>query len=418
MKKIESLTPEQEQQMIEFREEWRAIGLQSGPVDVDRVRPTINDFYDRIGKSAPYIWRCESPLTAQLIMNLISNLGANLGANLGDNLWANLGANLRDNLWANLWDNLWDNLWANLGANLRDNLWANLWDNLWDNLGDNLRDNLRDNLGDNLWANLWDNLWANLWDNLRDNLGDNLWANLGDNLGDNLRDNLSKIKYFGTNMWGNLDSYWIAYYVFPNEYLMKMYADENIKILNGWVEISKSCGWWYPFENICFVCDRPVTRWDSQHRLHGDGLPAFEFADGWKEYYWHGIHIPERAAIDINSYTAKEILSEKNAEVRRALMNLYGFEKILPEVNAKIIDQHPDPTIGKLYEFELDGQKYHVAIVQDGTPMYNDKKGKPTYRTYAIGTRTSLNDIVSSLKDTYPLYRDLTNEQYLELPRT
>ena len=62
MEKINKLTPEQERMMIEFREEWRAIGLKTGPVDMDAVRPIINDFYARIGKPAPYLWLCESPM--------------------------------------------------------------------------------------------------------------------------------------------------------------------------------------------------------------------------------------------------------------------------------------------------------------------------------------------------------------------
>ncbi len=155
---------------------------------------------------------------------------------------------------------------------------------------------------------------------------------------------------------------------------------------------------------------------DNQGRLHSDNQPAVIWL-GEKIYFWHGIEISERAIVDINSYSAKEILSERNTEVRRALMSLYGYERILPEVKAKLIDQNPDPTIGKLYEFSIDGQKHHVAMVQDGTPMYFEK-GKAVYRQYTIATRTSLNDIVSSLKDTYPMYRHLTNDQYLSIPRT
>jgi Leucine-rich repeat (LRR) protein len=55
------------------------------------------------------------------------------------------------------------------------------------------------------------------------------------------------------------------------------------------------CGWIFPFEKICFVCDRPRhLRFDSQNRLHAEGEPAIEFADGWNFYYNHGVRLPEK----------------------------------------------------------------------------------------------------------------------------
>ncbi|MBD0310844.1 MAG: leucine-rich repeat domain-containing protein, partial [Microcoleus sp. T1-bin1] len=55
------------------------------------------------------------------------------------------------------------------------------------------------------------------------------------------------------------------------------------------------CGWIFPLEKICFVCDRPRhLRFDSQNRLHAEGEPAIEFADGWNFYYYHGVKLPEQ----------------------------------------------------------------------------------------------------------------------------
>jgi uncharacterized protein DUF6745 len=358
---LDKLTPQQERQLIEFRAQCLEIGLRTGPVNMDVVSPIIAKWYRYIGKAVPYVWHCESPMMAQLVINVLI---------------------------ANLSDNLIDNLRANLSANLSDNLSANLSANLRANLSDNLRANLRDNL--------------------RANLRDNLRANLSAN----------RLKYFSSWFWGNLDIYWLSFYEYPKKYLGIKYNEQDVTRLNEWLELADNCGFFFPFDGICFVCDRPtVIRKDAETRLHCDFAPSVEFSDGWKLYYWHGISVPERAVLDINSYQAKEILAERNGEVRRALMSLYGWERILPEVNAKLIDKHPDPTIGELYEFFIDGQKYHVAMVQDGTPIFQ-KKGKPTYRKYAIGTRTSLNKIVASIRDTYPLFRNLSDQEFLSIPRT
>ncbi|MEG5016131.1 leucine-rich repeat domain-containing protein [Microcoleus sp. B4-C2] len=55
------------------------------------------------------------------------------------------------------------------------------------------------------------------------------------------------------------------------------------------------CGWIFPFEKICAVCDRPRhLRFDSENRLHAEEEPAIEFADGWNFYYYHGVRLPEK----------------------------------------------------------------------------------------------------------------------------
>ena len=52
------------------------------------------------------------------------------------------------------------------------------------------------------------------------------------------------------------------------------------------------CGFIFPCEKICLVCDRPRhLRFDSQNRLHAEGEPAIEFADGWNFYYDRGVRL-------------------------------------------------------------------------------------------------------------------------------
>ena len=84
MDKIETLTPQQEREMIAFREQWRAIGMATGKTDREVVTPVIHEFYRRVDKSAPQVWYCDSPLQIQLVLNLLRD---NLWDNLGDNLW-------------------------------------------------------------------------------------------------------------------------------------------------------------------------------------------------------------------------------------------------------------------------------------------------------------------------------------------
>ena len=87
------------------------------------------------------------------------------------------------------------------------------------------------------------------------------------------------------------------------------------------------CGFIFPFEKICVVCDRPRhLRFDSQNRLHAEGEPAIEFADGWNFYYYHRVRLPEKyGQIHPNQWQSQWLLSEDNAELKRVLIEAIGY---------------------------------------------------------------------------------------------
>ena len=367
MAKIENLTPEQERQLVEWREKWLAIGRATGEADIEAIRPAINDFYKRIGRDTPYIWRVSSPMMAILVINvlrdhLVANLRANLRSHLGDNLWSNLRANLRSHLGDNLWSNLGDNLWADL----RDNLWADLRDNLWANLRDNLEDNLEANLGDNLRHNLWGDLRSHLFDNLQIHLRENFWTRLRSHLEDN-----PTFEFIGTDFWGSHDSYWIAYYLFSQCYLKSdIYDSDDLAKLQGWATLAQNCFWWYAYDGICFVSDRPTAYGlDTQGRLHGDSAMCMEFADGYGFYAWHGVRVSEDIIMHPETITIEQIDNERNAEMRRILLTRFGEARYIEESGIEPVHQDD---FGRLYIKQIPMDEPLVMVrVLNSTPEHD-----------------------------------------------
>jgi len=100
------------------------------------------------------------------------------------------------------------------------------------------------------------------------------------------------------------------------------------------------CGWIFAFEKFCAVCDRPRhLRFDSQNRLHAEGEPAIEFADGWNFYYYHGVRLPEKyGKVHPNQWESQWLLTEENAELKRVLIQGIGYARICQELSAKQID--------------------------------------------------------------------------------
>jgi len=112
------------------------------------------------------------------------------------------------------------------------------------------------------------------------------------------------------------------------------------EILRSQKLLFEHCGWIFPFEKICFVSDRPRhLRFDSQNRLHAEGEPAIEFADGWNFYYYHRVRLPEQyGQVHPNQWQSQWLLTEENAELRRVLIQGIGYDRLCQELSAKQID--------------------------------------------------------------------------------
>jgi Leucine Rich repeats (2 copies) len=115
-------------------------------------------------------------------------------------------------------------------------------------------------------------------------------------------------------------------------------------------QLWEHCGWIFPFEKICVVCDRPRhLRFDSQNRLHAEAEPAIEFADGWNFYYYHGVKLPEKyGQVHPDLWKAEWLLSEHNAELKRVLIEGIGYDRIIQELAAEQIDNWQEYALLKI----------------------------------------------------------------------
>lgn len=110
------------------------------------------------------------------------------------------------------------------------------------------------------------------------------------------------------------------------------------------------CGLFFAFENIVLVCDRPrIFSVDNQQRLHAEGAPAIQFADGWGVYAYHGVRLPEKyGKLHPNQWQAQWLLEEENAELRRVLIQGIGYARICQELQAIELDSWQEYTLLKI----------------------------------------------------------------------
>jgi len=364
---ITNLTPEQEAELPFFRQRYLDLACGGQRIDRTALQSALNDAYALIGKSAPQLFIFDSPAACMLALKIFDmpkrgQLQSQLWSQLWSQLGSHLGSQLRDQLWDQLNDQLGDQLQSQLsdqlGSQLRDQLggqlWSQLGDQLWDQLGSQLGSQIRGQLWDQLGSQLGSQIRDQLWNQLSGQLRDQLWLQLWDQL----TDQLGNQKIWNSNfLWGSQDLYWIAFYRFCQN-IGGNYGDAGTK-LDIIEAISTQCEWWWPYENIVVVSQKPtVVKWDDERRLHCESGPAVQYADGFSLSSWHGQAIPNEWVTG-SPPSAYDAMHWPNMDQRAAASEIIGWHNVVDELvglgKGKVIDDSGDPIWGRLVEVNLPG---------------------------------------------------------------
>lgn len=148
--------------------------------------------------------------------------------------------------------------------------------------------------------------------------------------------------YIGGSLW----PYYPAYATFYNDH-----CGLDIPIQH-YDKIARSCGWWWPSDKFVIACDRPkLIKRDEEGQLHSETGPAIEWRDDWSISFWHGTSIPaEWLTQPIDPAIA---LTWENIEQRRCAAEIIGWDKVLDQLDTKVLDVDVDPQIGTLVEVSL-----------------------------------------------------------------
>ncbi len=343
-RKIEKLTAEQEEELPRFRQRYLDIAC-GGRIDRDVLQGRLNQAYALIGKPAPALFIFDSPAACMLAIKIFK-MGekglSQLRSQLASQLRSQLDSQLRSQLASQLDSQLDSQLASQLYSQLRSQLDSQLDSQLYSQLRSQLASQLRSQLDSQLRSQLASQLYSQL----RSQLDSQLYSQLASQLD-------SQHLWEGGYLWGHIDLPWLAYYRFGQNIGVKYDADTSnrLDIMEG---ISMQCGYWWPFEGLVIASEKPVsTRWDGEGRLHCETGAAVEWADGYALHSWRGLAIPEEW-IKEGPPPAVEIMRIENIEQRRIAAEMRGWANILPTLpGAKMIDRHPNPQVGELWEADL-----------------------------------------------------------------
>ncbi|HEY9786554.1 MAG TPA: hypothetical protein V6D17_14190 [Candidatus Obscuribacterales bacterium] len=181
--------------------------------------------------------------------------------------------------------------------------------------------------------------------------------------------------------WALREQPWLSMFQFAQQAHNGEFFDAgDSRLLDNWAKLATSQNLLLFFTRACFICAPPKTmRLDEQNRLHCDKGPAFAYAnyngsyrdysnvDDFRLYCWRGVTVPDYIIENPHKMTVKTIDAERNIEVRRAMIERYGFGKYLLDSNAEKV--HEDK-YGVLYrKVYSDDEPIVMVHVNDATPQ-------------------------------------------------
>ncbi|HEY7201792.1 MAG TPA: hypothetical protein VIC57_16340 [Candidatus Dormibacteraeota bacterium] len=390
--RLDRLVPEQEARLAAIREEWRGVGLATGPADRLRAERGMRAAYLAAGLPPPdlFLW-VRSPLEGVLGTMHLAITGAGR-----DRLAAAVRAAYLD-LVGRPGGEPWGRVWAPLGrrddsltvflaramvdtASVRHHVArrlpsqvgraarADIGPRVAQQVHRELQGDVRWHVVRRLWSPVVAEIQTAAWQRLKahveeDHAGRWPWARAWAVVRDLYR--LVGIQdALHAPAADRATPDWLAAY----DFLGRVCGVEAVERLSGLMELSRAAGWWWwPQRGAVVLSERPERlQLDDQGRLHGARGPALAFPDGWSLWAWHGVRVPRAVIENPESLPAAEVLGEPDVEVRRVMIERVGHERLIRDGGARRV---AEDEMGILWQLDLVEDEPLVCVeVTDATP--------------------------------------------------
>ena len=311
--RVDALTAEQTARLPEWRDRWIRIGLSTEPADRPAAERALVACHGYAGLEAPPIMWVQSP----------------------EEMAEAIGTRVRASVWASVWASVRASVEASVRASVEASVGASVWASVWASVGASV------------WASVWASVGASVRASVEASVGASVWAS-----------------YAGGQWW----VHWSAMESYYREVCGLVRPGDLSDRGRAYADLCASAGAMLLYRDVAIVMDRPAVIRLAEGRLHGGADHyAIEWRDGTGIAAWRGTVIPSDW-IRPGLLTPAVALAERNPEARRAGCEILGWDRIIQDLDARVIDADPDPTIGTLLRVNLpDAPRTQFLRVRCGT---------------------------------------------------
>jgi hypothetical protein len=362
---ITSLTPEQAQSLATFRDYGLRIGLSTEPCDRDAAADAVRRHYAACELNTPMIVWLDGPLHGAIAAHILGLKYDQVHTQVRDQVYYQV----RDQLYAEVRDQVYYQVRDQLYAEVR----AQVYTQVRDQMRAQVRDQVLDQVYDQVYAQVRDQVYAQVRDQMRAQMRAQVYTQALDQVHTQVRDQV----YYQVRDQVYTDVYaQVGRAIAGSQWAdvaaqIRCYQSLGVSFpheANTLVSVIENCGWLWAFDGLAILTERPhILCRDDQKRLHCEGGPAIAYRDGTEVYAWHGQRVPAKWLMG-SPPTAAQALRWKNTDQRAAACEIIGWDKILDELDARVIEDSGDPAWGRLVEVDLpDSPKERFLDVLCGT---------------------------------------------------
>ena len=161
-------------------------------------------------------------------------------------------------------------------------------------------------------------------------VGNQVWRQVRNQVGN------QKLEYYVFSSYADYsDFYWLSFY----DFFQKLKIVKNKDFTQYKKLIDTGIFMTIQLDGLCVVSAMPTSIKREGTKMHNPNGYAVEFADGYGQHYFYGVYFEPEMFDKVKVMTAKEALNIKNMEQRMAVLKLFGADRILSEIGAKLIDK-------------------------------------------------------------------------------
>ena len=127
--------------------------------------------------------------------------------------------------------------------------------------------------------------------------------------------------------------------------------------------------------------------------MHAVGCPSIEFSDGWGVYAHHGVQIPSQwGSLPLSQWEATWLLQNKNAEQKRVLIGVIGYENIMSKLDSRIIHSEDSMELRRIDLYYYDEPLYVLKVKCPSTGGVYSLRVPPTMKNCEDARRWTFGD--------------------------
>jgi len=229
--KITELFPEAE--LTQHRDHWLKIGLATGPTDWEKAERGIKLAYEAAGLSAPpRIVKLRSPSEGAIAALGLNQVEKQVKDQVSNQVKNQVWDQVKDQVSNQVWNHVWNQVWHQV----RNQVWNHVWNQVSNQVSDQVRNQV----------------WNQVWYQVKDQVGNQVGS---------------------PGCYGCHDAHLLAQ-------LSIFKTVQETKKLEGLILLAESTGWFWPYEDLVIMTERP------SRILYQNDLPVFiEYPDGWIAFH-------------------------------------------------------------------------------------------------------------------------------------